>query len=166
MKLLVCGGAGFIGSNFVRQRASRHGDEVVVLDKLTYAGRRENLAGRRARRFVHGAIEDPEAVAERDRRASTRSSTSPPRRTSTARSPSPTPSSRPTCSAPSCCSRPRASAGVRYLQVSTDEVYGSIEEGSFTEECPLEPSSPYCATKAGGDLLVQSLLPHLRHADA
>ena len=45
MKLLVCGGAGFIGSNFVRLRLRDHGDEVVVLDKLTYAGRRENLAG-------------------------------------------------------------------------------------------------------------------------
>ena len=44
MKLLVCGGAGFIGSNFVRIRVRDHGDEVVVLDKLTYAGRRENLA--------------------------------------------------------------------------------------------------------------------------
>ena len=47
-------------------------------------------------------------------------------------------------------------AGLRYLQVSTDEVYGSIEEGSFTEESPLRPSSPYSATKTGADLLVQS----------
>jgi dTDP-glucose 4,6-dehydratase len=76
--------------------------------------------------------------------------------TSIARSPSPTPS----------CARTRrdlraargrpAARGVRYLQVSTDEVYGSIEEGSFTEESPLAPSSPYSATKAGADLLVSS----------
>ena len=46
--------------------------------------------------------------------------------------------------------------GVRYVQVSTDEVYGSIEEGSFTESSPLQPSSPYSATKAGADLLVAS----------
>ena len=65
MRLLVCGGAGFIGSTFVRTRLREHGDEVTVLDKLTYAGRRENLhdvfdeIG-----FVHGAIEDPAAVAE------------------------------------------------------------------------------------------------------
>ena len=65
MRLLVCGGAGFIGSTFVRTRLREHGDEVTVLDKLTYAGRRENLhdvideIG-----FVHGAIEDPVAVAE------------------------------------------------------------------------------------------------------
>ncbi len=94
MRLLVCGGAGFIGSTFVRQRLREHGDEVTVLDKLTYAGREENLqelAGRRALPFVRGAIEDPEAVAEAiDSAAPRRSSTSPPRRTSTARSPSPT----------------------------------------------------------------------------
>ncbi len=51
----------------------------------------------------------------------------------------------------------------RYLQVSTDEVYGSIEEGSFTETSPLDPSSPYSATKTAGDLLVTAHVPHLRH---
>ena len=66
MKLLVCGGAGFIGSNFVRQRVVEHGDAVTVLDKLTYAGREENLADLRDRdgfAFVHAGIEDAEAVA-------------------------------------------------------------------------------------------------------
>ncbi len=63
MKLLVCGGAGFIGSNFVRIRVRDHGDEVVVLDKLTYAGRRENLEDVE-HTFVHGGIEDPEKAAE------------------------------------------------------------------------------------------------------
>jgi dTDP-glucose 4,6-dehydratase len=62
VKLLVCGGAGFIGSMFVRVRLEA-GDEIVVLDKLTYAGRRENLTGLDVR-FVHGAIEDPAAVAD------------------------------------------------------------------------------------------------------
>ena len=51
----------------------------------------------------------------------------------------------------------------RYLQVSTDEVYGSIESGSFTETSPLDPSSPYSATKAAGDLLVSAHVAHLRH---
>ena len=61
----MCGGAGFIGSNFVRLRVRDHGDEVTVLDKLTYAGRRENLHDVIDQvRFVHGAIEDPVAVAE------------------------------------------------------------------------------------------------------
>ena len=66
MRLLVCGGAGFIGSNFARLRRREHGDEVVVLDKLTYAGREENLQDLHddpGFSFVLGAIEDPEAVA-------------------------------------------------------------------------------------------------------
>ena len=67
MKLLVCGGAGFIGSNFVRQRVTDHGDAVTVLDKLTYAGREENLADLRDRgRFaiVHARIEEAAAGAD------------------------------------------------------------------------------------------------------
>ena len=67
MKLLVCGGAGFIGSTFARQRVTEHGDEVTVLDKLTYAGREENLQDlldAPGFRFVRGAIEDREAVAQ------------------------------------------------------------------------------------------------------
>ena len=63
MRLLVCGGAGFIGSTFVRLRVREHGDQVTVLDKLTYARRRENLRDVSSRiRFVHGAIEDSESV--------------------------------------------------------------------------------------------------------
>ena len=89
-------------------------------------------------------------------RAARRSSTSPPRRTSTARSPSPTRSCAPTRSARTSLLEAARERGLRYVQVSTDEVYGSIEEGSFTEESPLEPSSPYSATKAGADLLVSS----------
>jgi dTDP-glucose 4,6-dehydratase len=65
MKVLVCGGAGFIGSTFVRERVRAHGDEVTVLDKLTYAGRIENVKDVIADiRFLEGAIEDPAAVAE------------------------------------------------------------------------------------------------------
>ena len=93
MKLLVCGGAGFIGSTFVRLRVSEQGDEVTVLDKLTYAGREENLrevADSAGFRFIRGAIEDPEAVAGAIAASRPmRSSTSPLRRMSTARSPSP-----------------------------------------------------------------------------
>jgi dTDP-glucose 4,6-dehydratase len=63
MRLLVCGGAGFIGSNFVRIRVRDHGDEVVVLDKFTYAGREENLADVPGVRIVRGGIEDRDAVA-------------------------------------------------------------------------------------------------------
>src|SRR4051794_15248728 len=155
MKLLVCGGAGFIGSNFVRIRVRDHGDEVVVLDKLTYAGRRENLQDLEQVKLVVGGIEDPEAVAEAMDGADAVVNFA--AETHVDRS----------ISEPDAFIRTHAQGtfvlleaarerGLRYLQVSTDEVYGSIESGSFTEQSPLAPSSPYSATKAGADLLVSS----------
>jgi dTDP-glucose 4,6-dehydratase len=156
MKLLVCGGAGFIGSHFVRIRAREHGDEVTVLDKLTYAGREENLQDVRDTpgfRFIHGAIEDADAVAGAlegvDAVVNFAAETHVDR----------------SIAEPDAFVRTHSlgtytlleaarTAGVRYVQVSTDEVYGSIEEGTFTEQSPLAPSSPYSATKAGADLLV------------
>jgi dTDP-glucose 4,6-dehydratase len=154
MKLLVCGGAGFIGSHFARIRACDFGDEVTVLDKLTYAGRRENLQDVE-HGFVHGAIEDPEAVAGALEGAEAVVNFA--AETHVDRS----------IAEPDAFVRTHAlgthtlleasrAAGVRYVQVSTDEVYGSIDEGTFTEESPLAPSSPYSATKAGADLLVWS----------
>ncbi|HEY0361546.1 MAG TPA: NAD-dependent epimerase/dehydratase family protein, partial [Solirubrobacteraceae bacterium] len=154
MRLLVCGGAGFIGSNFVRVRVRDHGDEVVVLDKLTYAGRRENLQDVE-HEFVHGAIEDPRAVAEAMADADALVNFA--AETHVDRS----------IAAPDAFVETQMEGtyvlleaarerDVRYVQVSTDEVYGSIETGSFTESSPLMPSSPYSATKAGADLLVWS----------
>ncbi len=154
MKLLVCGGAGFIGSNFARIRARDHGDEVVVLDKLTYAGRQENLADVE-HSFLHGAIEDPDAVA--DALDGVEAIVNFAAETHVDRS----------IAEPDAFVRTHAlgthtlleaarASGVRYVQVSTDEVYGSIDEGTFTEASPLAPSSPYSATKAGADLLVSS----------
>jgi dTDP-glucose 4,6-dehydratase len=156
VKLLVCGGAGFIGSNFVRIRVREHGDEVVVLDKLTYAGRRENLHDVIDDiRFVHGAIEDPAAVADAiegvDAIVNFAAETHVDRSIAE-------PDAFVTTNGQGTYVLLEAArkAGVRYVQVSTDEVYGSIEEGSFTEESPLQPSSPYSATKTGADLLVLS----------
>jgi dTDP-glucose 4,6-dehydratase len=154
LRLLVCGGAGFIGSNFVRVRVRDHGDDVVVLDKLTYAGRRENLEDVE-HEFVHGAIEDPRAVTEAIRGADAVVNFA--AETHVDRS----------IAEPDAFVRTHAlgtyvllesarAARARLLQVSTDEVYGSIAEGSFTERSPLQPSSPYSATKAGADLLVSS----------
>src|SRR5665213_3475408 len=158
MKLLVCGGAGFIGSNFVRSRLREGDDEVVVLDKLTYAGRRENLRDVEEDprfEFVHGAIEDPAAVAGALKGVGAIVNFA--AETHVDRS----------IAEPDAFVRTHAlgtfvlleaarERGIRYLQVSTDEVYGSIEEGSFTEDSPLDPSSPYSATKTGADLLVQA----------
>ncbi|HET9718526.1 MAG TPA: dTDP-glucose 4,6-dehydratase [Solirubrobacteraceae bacterium] len=156
MRLLVCGGAGFIGSNFVRIRVRDHGDEVTVLDKLTYAGRRENLHDVSERiRFVHGAIEDPAAVAEAvgDAEAIVNFAAE----THVDRSISgPEAFIMTNMQGTHVLLEAARAHGLRYLQVSTDEVYGSIEEGSFTEASPLDPSSPYSATKTGADLLVAS----------
>jgi dTDP-glucose 4,6-dehydratase len=154
MRLLVCGGAGFIGSNFARIRARDHGDDVVVLDKLTYAGRRENLQDVE-HAFVHGAIEDPAAVAEAmdgvDAVVNFAAETHVDRSIS-----GPDAFVRTQMEGTYVLLEAAREHAVRYVQVSTDEVYGSIEEGSFTEASPLAPSSPYSATKAGADLLVGS----------
>ncbi len=156
MRLLVCGGAGFIGSTFVRLRLREHGDQVTVLDKLTYAGRRENLHDVLDQiEFVHGAIEDPVAVADAvagcdaivNFAAEThvdRSITGPEAFIIT------------NMQGTHVLLEEARVRDLRYVQVSTDEVYGSIEEGSFTEASPLQPSSPYSATKTGADLLVSS----------
>jgi dTDP-glucose 4,6-dehydratase len=166
MRLLVCGGAGFIGSTFARLRLREHGDEVTVLDKLTYAGREENLrdiADEPRFRFVRGAIEDPDAVAAALEAARPEAIVNFAAETHVDRSIAEPDTFVATHALGTYvlleAARTLSGAGersVRYLQVSTDEVYGSIEEGTFTEESPLQPSSPYSATKAGADLLVQS----------
>jgi dTDP-glucose 4,6-dehydratase len=160
VKLLVCGGAGFIGSTFARTRLLEHNDEVTVFDKLTYAGREENFhdfSDHPRFRFVRGAIEDPEAVSATIESAGGETIVNFAAETHVDRS----------IVAPGAFVTTHALGtyvlleaarehGLRYLQVSTDEVYGSIAEGTFTEHSPLRPSSPYSATKAGADLLVQS----------
>jgi len=160
MKLLVCGGAGFIGSTFARARVREHGDEVAVLDKLTYAGREENiqdLADAPGFSFVRGAIEDAAAVAGVLDASGAEAIVNFAAETHVDRS----------IAEPDAFVATHAfgtyvlleaarERELRYVQVSTDEVYGSIEVGTFTEDSPLRPSSPYSATKAGADLLVQS----------
>jgi dTDP-glucose 4,6-dehydratase len=160
MRLLVCGGAGFIGSTFTRLRLLEQGDEVTVLDKLTYAGREENFhdfAESPAFQFVRGAIEDREAVAAAIELAAPEAIVNFAAETHVDRS----------IAEPDAFVKTHALGtyvlleaarenDLRYLQVSTDEVYGSIEVGTFTEESPLRPSSPYSATKTGADLLVES----------
>src|SRR5947209_8913875 len=160
MRLLVCGGAGFIGSTFARRRLLEHGDEVTVYDKLTYAGREENLsevADHPGYRFVKGAIEDPATLAATLEELRPDAIVNFAAETHVDRS----------IAEPDAFVKTHAvgtyvlleaarERELRYVQVSTDEVYGSIEEGTFTEESPLRPSSPYSATKTGADLLVQS----------
>jgi dTDP-glucose 4,6-dehydratase len=158
LRLLVAGGAGFIGSTYVRRRLENSpGDEVRVLDKLTYAGRRENLDGLPGDRFelAVGDISDRDAVAVALEGCDAvvnfaaeshvdRSIESPGEFIET------------DVYGSYVLLEAARDAGIRHLQISTDEVYGSIEEGSFTEESQLDPSSPYSASKAGGDLIVSA----------
>jgi dTDP-glucose 4,6-dehydratase len=154
VRTLVAGGAGFIGSAYVRRRlAADPGGSVLVLDKLTYAGRRENLpedercellvADIADRDAVRDAIDGCDAVVNFAAESHVdRSIESPGEFIQT------------DVFGTFVLLEAARDAGLRYVQVSTDEVYGSIEEGSFTEASPLDPSSPYSASKAGGDLVV------------
>jgi dTDP-glucose 4,6-dehydratase len=167
MRVLVAGGAGFIGSSYVRERLRSHPDDSVrVLDKLTYAGRRENLEGLPGDQveLVEGDIADLERVASAVEGCDAivnfaaeshvdRSIESPGEFIET------------DVFGAFVLLEAARSAGLRHLQVSTDEVYGSIGSGSFTEESPIQPSSPYSASKAGGDLIVGAY-HHTYGADA
>jgi dTDP-glucose 4,6-dehydratase len=152
VRLLVTGAAGFIGSTYVRLAQQDH--EVRVLDKLTYAGRRENLP--EGTELIVGAIEDPGAVREAmegvdavvNFAAESHVDRSIDDQDAFARTH--------VIGTGVLLDAVRELGVARYLQVSTDEVYGSIESGSFTETSPLDPSSPYSATKAAGDLLVSA----------
>jgi dTDP-glucose 4,6-dehydratase len=157
MKILVTGAAGFIGSTYVRVVLESGADEVVVLDKLTYAGRKENLQDVEDRiEFVEGAIEDRDLVrgvmegcdAVVNFAAESHVDRSIADQDAFARAH--------VIGTSVLLDAAREHGVGRYLQVSTDEVYGSIEKGSFTETSPLNPSSPYSATKAAGDLLVSA----------
>ena len=157
MKILITGGAGFIGANFTQYIHDNYDYEITVLDKLTYAGNKDNLkeilneiefingdigceddvkiamedcdlvVNFAAETHVDRSIEDPSIFVKTDVIG--------------------------TYNLLECA---RKYDVEKYLQISTDVVYGSIENGSFTEESNINPSSPYSASKAGGDMLVKA----------
>ncbi|NKI45253.1 dTDP-glucose 4,6-dehydratase [Streptomyces physcomitrii] len=170
MRIVVTGGAGFIGSHFVRQTLTGAypawaDAEVIVVDKLTYAGNLDNLAevaDSERLTFVHGDICDrplmedllrgtalvvhfaAESHVDRSISGSEEFVTTNVLGTHTLLSAA-------------------TGAGVeKFVHVSTDEVYGSIDSGSWTEDCPLEPNSPYSASKASSDLLARAF--HRTHS--
>jgi dTDP-glucose 4,6-dehydratase len=152
MRVLVTGGAGFIGSHFVKRLVAA-GDEVVVLDKLTYAGNPANLEGSGAE-LVMGDIADEEAVARAgagcDAVVNFAAETHVDRSILTPKDFIHTD----VVGTQTLLEWARAE-GARYVQVSTDEVYGDLSAGGRSrEDDPLRPSSPYSAAKAGGDLQV------------
>jgi dTDP-glucose 4,6-dehydratase len=152
MRVLVTGGAGFIGSHFVRRLVAQ-GDEVVVLDKLTYAGNPANLDGIE-HSLVVGDIADPAAVA--DAGAGCEAIVNFAAETHVDRSIlGPAEFVHTDVLGTMCLLEWARANGARYVQVSTDEVYGDLEGSSRAiESDPLRPSSPYSAAKAGGDLQV------------
>lgn len=163
MKILVTGGAGFIGSNFIHYILSKYPeDQVINFDKLTYAGNLENLKDIESDlryKFYKGDICDSAAVEKAIGLVDGLDAIV-------------------NFAAESHVDRSIMSAGAfvqtdvygtyvlleavkkfkikRYIHISTDEVYGSIEKGSFSEGSSLSPNSPYAASKAGGDMLVRS----------
>ena len=153
MRVLVTGGAGFIGSHFVR-RLEAAGDEVVVLDKLTYAGNRENLADV-SHEFHQGDIADHRAVenaaAGCDAIVNFAAETHVDRSIS-----GPAEFIVTDVLGTQVLLDHVRQAEIRLVQVSTDEVYGDVPAGAAacTEASPLRPSSPYSASKAGGDMQV------------
>jgi dTDP-glucose 4,6-dehydratase len=160
MRLLVTGGCGFIGSNFIRLVLEEHReDEVLNLDKLTYAGNPENLReveGSPRYFFQKGDICEAEDVARAfawgpDAVANFAAETHVDRSIT-----SPEAFVKTDVLGTYRLLEQARELGIRFMQISTDEVYGSISDGSFTEESPLRPNSPYAASKAGADLLVRS----------
>jgi dTDP-glucose 4,6-dehydratase len=164
MKLLVTGGAGFIGSNFVRMALTDkfpdfNVEQVTVLDLLTYAGDEENLkpvASDKRYKFVKGDIRDLELAKKLMQDADQvvhfaaeshvdRSIEGGSEFVSTN-----------VMGTQVLLDAARSSNIKRFVHVSTDEVYGSISEGSWPEDHPLLPNSPYSASKAGSDLLVRA----------
>ncbi|MER3413939.1 MAG: dTDP-glucose 4,6-dehydratase [Armatimonadota bacterium] len=162
MKILACGGAGFIGSNFCRYVLREHSDdEIVILDALTYAGRlstiEDVLASGRAT-FTHGRIEDrsllPDLLKQHriDAVVNFAAETHNDRSLLGAEEFLVTNVLGVQALLDACLD-----CGIeRIVQVSTDEVYGSIGSGKWTEDSPLMPNTPYSASKAAGDLLCRA----------
>jgi dTDP-glucose 4,6-dehydratase len=159
-RLLVTGGAGFIGSNFIHHILAKYPDyKVTNIDKLTYCGNLENLkdiSGNKNYKFVKGDIADQKTVdrlvKDSDIVLNFAAETHVDR---SIKDPASFVRTNVFGTHTLLESTKRHGTGL-FIQISTDEVYGSITKGAFTEESPIAPNSPYSAAKAGADLLVRS----------
>ena len=164
MRILVTGGAGFIGSNYVRQVISgaypnSETHQVTVIDALTYAGNKSNLDSvidSPNLKFVHGDILDTDLVNDLVRDSDAVVHFAAESHVDRSISGSREFIMTNVVGTHSLLEAARQSNLQRFVHVSTDEVYGSIPEGSWDEDCPLLPNSPYSASKASSDLLVRS----------
>lgn len=161
MKLLVTGGAGFMGSNFIHYILKKYPDyEIINLDKLTYAGNLKNLSdieNDSRYSFVKGDIADPrivdELVSKVDAVVNYAAETHVDRSILEPREFAQTD----VIGTLTILNAIRAQGNkIKLIQISTDEVFGSIETGKFKEDSPFEPNSPYAASKAGGDLMCRA----------
>lgn len=158
-RILVTGGAGFIGSNFIRYMLERHSYSIINLDALTYCGNLENLrdvedhprytfirGSITDRELVNRIIQDVDAVINFAAESHVDRSIQDPEifiKTNV-------------LGTQTLLEASRREGIERFIQISTDEVYGSAETGYFTEETPLAPNSPYSASKAAADLMVRA----------
>lgn len=161
MKLLVTGGAGFIGTNFVKRQIGLNPmglSEILVLDKLTYAGNIDNFTNEEKSKFefIQGDICDSAIVNQLINRVDLVVNFAAESHVDRSISSGTNFVQTNTLGTQVLLDSCRKHEISKFLQVSTDEVYGSIDEGSWNEEFPLLPNSPYSASKAGADLLVRA----------
>ena len=161
MRLLVTGGAGFIGSNYVRMLVNgelKGISKLIVLDKLTYSGNKQNLSDLDSSsfEFIQGDICDSELVSNLSKQVDAIVNFAAESHVDRSIDSSREFFQTNVLGAHTLLESARKSNVGIFLQVSTDEVYGSIAEGSWDENFPLEPNSPYAASKASADLISQA----------
>ena len=161
MRLLATGGAGFIGSNYVRMLVNgelKGITKIIVLDKLTYSGNKQNLIDLDSSsfEFIQGDICDSDLVSNLSKQVDAIVNFAAESHVDRSIDSSKEFIKTNVLGAHTLLESARKSNVGMFLQVSTDEVYGSIAEGSWDEDFPLQPNSPYAASKASADLISQA----------